>query len=125
MNCIERTTLAYFRSVNDPLHPYVDYLPVAVGSPEEALITSVPAKYLTLAGDVLAEVDQPTKDSIDAVLLDLSRDTVVDELDQTETLLRAFANVMRSEINILRAEHSLPARTLAQLKSAMRQELGS
>jgi hypothetical protein len=34
-------------------------------------------------------------------------------------LLRAFADVIKDEINVLRAQHSLPDRTLAQLKSAI------
>lgn len=34
-------------------------------------------------------------------------------------LLTAFADIIKDEINILRAQHSLPDRTLAQLKTAM------
>ena len=34
-------------------------------------------------------------------------------------LLRAFADVVRDEINILRAEHALPPRTLTQLRNAI------
>ena len=34
-------------------------------------------------------------------------------------LMRAFADIIKDEINILRALHSLPDRTLTQLRSAM------
>ena len=34
-------------------------------------------------------------------------------------MFRALADVIRDEINILRDKHSLPARTLAQLKTAI------
>jgi hypothetical protein len=34
-------------------------------------------------------------------------------------MMIAFADILKDEINILRAEHALPARTLNQLKTAM------
>jgi hypothetical protein len=34
-------------------------------------------------------------------------------------LLRAFADVVKDEVNILRALHSIPDRTLAQLRTAI------
>jgi hypothetical protein len=38
-------------------------------------------------------------------------------------LIRAFAEVVKDEVNILRAYHSLPDRTLAQLKAAIKAKL--
>jgi len=46
-------------------------------------------------------------------------DAIVAELD-TMKIMRAFSLVMLDEINILRQQHSLPDRTVAQLKAAVR-----
>lgn len=43
----------------------------------------------------------------------------LDNFDVTPLLLRAFADIIKDEINILRAEHGLADRTLAQLRSAI------
>jgi hypothetical protein len=50
-------------------------------------------------------------------------DAVVKELE-TMKILRAFSLVMLDEINLLRDQHALPARTVAQLKAAVRAKLG-
>jgi hypothetical protein len=42
-----------------------------------------------------------------------------------ERLLRALALVLLDELNTLRQQHGLPARTAAQLKAALRQKLSS
>jgi hypothetical protein len=51
-------------------------------------------------------------------------DTIVKELD-TMKIMRAFSLTMLDEINLLRAEHSLAARTPAQLRAAVRAKLGA
>jgi len=50
-------------------------------------------------------------------------DAIVKELE-TMKILRAFSLVMLDEINILRQQHALPDRTVAQLKAAVRAKLG-
>ncbi len=42
-----------------------------------------------------------------------------------DELTRAIVLVIRDEINLLRAQHGLPARTVAQLRAAVRGILGS
>ena len=49
-------------------------------------------------------------------------DKIVSELE-TMKIMRAFSLVMLDEINILRQQHSLPDRTAAQLKAAVRAKL--
>ena len=43
----------------------------------------------------------------------------MDNFEVTPLLLRAFADILKDEINQLRALHSLPDRTLAQLRTAI------
>ncbi len=43
--------------------------------------------------------------------------------DEERRLLRAFAEVVKDEINILRGQHGLAARTLAQLRTAIRNKV--
>lgn len=55
---------------------------------------------------------------------DNERDRVRDTFDDDERrLLRAFAEVVKDEINILRAQHGLADRTLAQLRTAIRNKV--
>jgi hypothetical protein len=46
-------------------------------------------------------------------------------MDAVEGYDRAFALVVLDEINTLRAQHSLAARTVTQLKTALRNKLGT
>ena len=62
--------------------------------------------------------------NIDATFLqseiDEETQRVKDTFDDDERrLLRAFAEVVKDEINILRGQHGLAARTLAQLRTAI------
>lgn len=54
------------------------------------------------------------------------KDRAVDLLQtqpQFRKLFTAFADIIRQEINILRAQHNLPDRTLVQFKNAVRNRL--
>lgn len=50
---------------------------------------------------------------------------ILANVDELGVLFRAFADIVREEINILRALHSLPDRTLAQLRTAMNNKMSS
>jgi hypothetical protein len=125
-NFVNRTDLSqYRRSVNDPEFLDPPWLYVPPGSNNEVLLTTVVPQYLTIAGDIISEVDQATKDAIDAAALEASRDDTANRMDNIEDIVRAFAMVTLDEINVLRAEHALPDRTLAQMKTAVRGKLGT
>ena len=124
-NFVNRTTLARIRSGNDPDYADPPWLNVPNGSGNETLLDTVPAKYLILTGDVLSEIDGAAKAVVDAALLEASRDSAIAEVDALEGITRALAKLVLSEINLLRAEHGLAARTLAQLRTAMRNGMGS
>lgn len=57
--------------------------------------------------------------------LESSRDFKILDFNQTEDILRAVVQVTMDEINILRVAGGLPARTLAQLRTAIRSKLGT
>ena len=55
---------------------------------------------------------------------DQSADRIRDTFDDEERrLLRAFAEVVLDELNNLRAQHGLAARTMAQLRTAIRNKI--
>jgi len=88
-------------------------------------ITGQPSKYWVITGDVITLMSQTERDAVDVAELNARRGDVSDELDQVEQITRAFALVVLDEINVLRAQHSLTARTISQLKTAVKNKLGS
>lgn len=120
-NVLHRTTKQYFQSVNTPDYPTIDW----IINPDLSAVTGFDSKYWIITGDVVTLMSQAERDAVDAADLEAARDGIVNILDGTEEILRAFASVMVDEINILRANHSLPDRTLAQLKTAIRNKMGT
>ena len=118
---VHRTTFQTLNSVAsaDLPEPIANY----VEEPDLSAVIAEPVKYWQLVGDIFSLVDQATMDSIDADLLTAARDALADEIDRLETFMRAFALIVLDEINILRAEHGLSARTPKQLKSALRSKM--
>jgi len=58
------------------------------------------------------------------LVTDEETDRIRDTFDDDERrLLRAFAEVVLDELNNLRAQHGLAARTMAQLRTAIRNKL--
>jgi hypothetical protein len=102
-------------------------LPEAVANyveePDLSAVASWDSKYWELAGDVFSLADQATRDAIDAAELTAESDLIADQLDATQTIMRAFSLVVLDELNTLRAQHSLPDRTAEQLKTAVRGKL--
>ena len=63
---------------------------------------------------------------VDAALLTAGRDArVAGDIDRPEVTMRQVVKIVMDEINTLRALHGLPARTLAQLRNAIRNGYGS
>lgn len=124
---IHRTTLRFLPSVNEPDYPE----PTWKWNPDMTAVAGVPQIYwkapadwdVVNAGPV--EMTQPEKDAVDAAILTAARDGTAGALDFAEGFERAFALVVLDEINTLRAEHALAARTITQLKTALRNKLGT
>jgi len=148
-NVLNRTTLEYRRSVNDPDFPDPPWLIIAPGSGNADLIATVPRQYLKLSGDVLSEMTQAEKDAVDAALLDAEREATASRLDELEDITRAFALVVLDELNnrantwnaildaadgannlgdfktAMAAIPDYPQRTIAQMRLGVRNKLGS
>lgn len=123
-NYVHRTTKQYLQSYspNDLPEPLANY----IESPDLSNVVGVPTKYWVITGDVITEMSQPEKDVVDAALLSATRDAVVQrEIDDLESVMRQLVKLMVSEINILRQQHALADRTLAQVRTQLRTDLGS
>ncbi len=120
---LHRTTLQYLKSTSpadlpDGLINYIKY-------PDLSAVQGQPVKYWEISGDIVSLADQTTRDAIDAAELSNDRDTNAARMDDIEDITRALALATLDEINILRAQHSLNARTISQLKAATRGKLGT
>ena len=98
-----------------------------IHAPDLSAVAGFPNVYWIIIGDVISLMSQAERDAVDAAALETQRDNVTEELDELEGILRAFMKIVMSEINIIRAalKPPLPARTFAQLKTALRAKLGS
>ena len=96
-----------------------------IHAPDLSAVIGQPTKYWIITGDVVSLMSLAERDAVDAADLSNTRDGKANQLDRVEDILRAFALVVLDEINNLRSQHSLPPRTIAQLKNAVRGKLGS
>ena len=118
---VHRTTKQLLESVSPASlsEPVANY----ISEPDLSAVSGFVSKYWTITGDVISLLDQAARDAVDAAEDTAQLDEIADELTQTRTITRAFAEVVLDEINLLRAQHSLPARTLTQLRNAVRSKL--
>ena len=120
---LHRTTKQFLNSVASADLPeaQANY----IEEPDLSAVTGQPNKYWEITGDVISLLDQTARDAVDDAVDTVQLDAVADELTRTRTIMRAFAEVVLDEINILRADMSPPGapRTLAQLRNAVRSKL--
>lgn len=97
-----------------------------ITNPDMSPVDGVLSKYWIITGDAVSEMSQGEKDAVDAVAMTVRRDAAVNSaIDNLEGDLRQLVKLMISEINILRAEHGLADRTMAQFKIQIRNGYGS
>jgi len=94
-----------------------------IEEPDMSAVAGEPSKYWVITGDNVTLMDQAARDAVDAAAETAQLDSIADELDQTRTIMRAFAEVVLDQVNDLRADHGRNALTLAQLKTAVRGKL--
>ncbi len=125
-NVFRRARPEYLISVNTPDFPAVDW---AI-NPNVAAATPRPVRYWFLTGaidalgfEIVELVDAAARAAIDAALL-AARVAANKDADKREfddrRVLRALTEVVRREVNPLRAQHGLHARTFAELRDALR-----
>lgn len=144
-NVLHRTTKQYLSSVNTPDYPVIDW----IREPDLSAVVGWQSKYWIITGDVVTLADAAARAAIDAADLQTMRDAVVAQLDQTEDVLRAFMLAVLDELNAhaakinaalsaidsstnysslktnIGAVADYPARTVANLRAAVRAKLGS
>jgi hypothetical protein len=134
---VHRTTKQYLQSVspNDLPEPLANY----IEDPDLSSVVGVPNIYWIITGDVITEMSQGQKDTVDAALLFDSRNTAIEaDIDNLESVMRQLTQLTLREINILRQQFNtttaesnqltdtaLADRTMAQAKAQMRSDLGS
>lgn len=142
---LNRTTKALIESANTADYPIVDW----IINPDLSAVAGFASKYWTISGDAVSLLDQAGRDAVDAAILSAERDAVAAAMDAVEDYSRAFALVVLDEINLhatritdvlnavdaasnlatLKSAVALipdvPTRTIAQLKTALRNKLGS
>lgn len=101
-NVLNRTSLEYLQSVNDPDYPDPPWL----HNPDMTAVATVPSRYWKLTGDAVEEMTQAEKDAVDAAIAaaldaDLTQ-AVKDDYDARKELKAVVLTVI-DEVNILRA----------------------
>lgn len=134
---LHRTTKRFRQSIspNELPEPLANY----IEDPDLSAVAGVPSIYWIVTGDVISEMAQGEKDTVDAALLSSARDAEIQAaVDNLESVLRALTKMIISEINILRQQFnttttevqqatntSLADRTLAQVRQQLRDDLGT
>ncbi len=94
-----------------------------IEEPDLSAVVGQPVRYWEVSGDIISLANPGQRNAIDAALLSVQSDSIANELETSQTIMKAFSLVVLDEINVLRAQHSLSARTIAQLKVAVRNKL--
>lgn len=120
MNALHRATKRYLKSVSPtdlefPLSEYIE-------NPDMTPVEGFSNIYWIISGDSVSLMSSTERAAVDVLALEVENDNITDNLD-TKSLLRAFALVMLSQINQLRADHGRSAISVAQLKTAIRSKL--
>lgn len=123
-NYLHRTTKQYLPSTspNNLPEPRENY----IRDPDLSGVVGVSSTYWTITGDVVSEMSPAEKSAVDQALLDNSRDAKIQSVvDDIESDMRQVVKMIIAELNILRQSHGLPDRTLAQVRTQLRNGYGS
>lgn len=150
-NVIHRTTLEFRRSANEPDFPEPEWQ----HAPDMSAVAGVPRRYWKAPADWGApgagpvEMAQAEKDAVDAAILEAARDSTAGQLENLEDIFRAFVLALLDERNrMAQAFNDLkngvatannlndaktaaqaiadePIRTVADIKTGVRNKLGS
>ena len=142
---LNRTTKQLILSANTPEYPVIDW----IVNPDLSAVTGQPTKYWSISGDTVSLLNQAGRDAVDAALLAAARDATSTAMNAVEGLERALALVLLDELNLhastttailnavdgaatlaalktaIAAIADVPQRTINQLKTALRNKLGT
>lgn len=119
---LNRTTKEFKGSAHTPNFDPADW----IINPDLAAVAGQPVKYWIITGDVvtLASPSERTviDDAIAATRATKAKEEEKDRFDN-ERLLKAFAELVIDQFNVLRAIEGLPDLTFAQLRTAIRNKI--
>lgn len=142
---LNRTTKQYIPSANTPDYPAAQW----IINPNLSAVIGFDSRYWIITGDAVTLMSQAERDVVDATLIAARKDSISNDIDATHpSYQRALAEILIDEINNLRQKHNsmrteilaatslanlqsrittnfavMPDRTLAQLKTALRNKL--
>ena len=97
-----------------------------IHAPDLSAVRGQPTKYWIITGNSIRLMSKPERDVVDAGEVRERRDNqILGDLDNLESSLRQIVKMIVREINLLRQQHGLTDRTLAQVRSQLRSGLGS
>lgn len=122
-NVLNRTTKQYLAGVELAGYPIADW--IHDPDVDQLLADRVSTIYWTITGDLVSEMSPAEKAVVDAAIVAAREAELLDEDKRKidDKVLRAFAEIVMEEINILRRRESLPDRTFAQLRNAIRNRI--
>lgn len=142
---LNRTTKQLITSANTVDYPVANW----IIEPNLSAVTGFASKYWIISGDIVSLMDAPARAAVDAAELNAMRDAIAAELDRPEDVLRALTLVIMDELNRhstleedifaasaaatsladfktrMAAVTQIPQRTITDLKTALRNKLGS
>jgi hypothetical protein len=142
---LNRETKTYIASANTPDYPAQDW----IVNPDMSAISGWPSQYWIISGDAVLLANTAERAAIDAAELAAQRESVTAQLDDAEDVLRAFMLATLDEMNAHAAKINqiltaidgastlanlktavaaiadYPTRTTAQLRTIVRNKLGS
>jgi hypothetical protein len=148
---LNRNTLEFRRSSNEPLHEPPDWIRNPLDDVGRALRDSpyLPRYWVLQGDDTIRDSTGPEKAAIDAASLAAGRDAVAARADDLEDVVRALALVLLDEFNLhtgrvnaildaidgasnfgqvksaIAAINDLPTRDIADIKTGIRNKLGT
>lgn len=144
-NVLNRTTREYRESANTPDFPADQW----IINPDLSAVAGVARKYWKILLDAVLAMTQAERDAVDAAEVTTRRDAAADALTQVEEVQRAFMLIVLDELNQRALKHNAvldaidaatslsnlkaavaliadyPARTESQLRTSIRNRLGT
>ena len=116
---LHRTTKEFKRSASTSSFPVADW----IINPDLSAVGTFPSKYWIITGDTVTLMNAAARNAVDA---QEATDAVAEDRAENklriddERVLKAFALIVLDEINVLRGQHGLAARTPVQLVNAIK-----
>ena len=115
---LHRESKVIRESVNTPDFPVKDW----IINPDMKNVEGVPVRHWKISGNDIEIMSQAERDIVDALNAEKTKDSILNSFD-SDDIPRLISSALISEINLLRAQHGLPLRTVSQLKEYIRSKI--